>query len=266
MTDRVLLGTSLHTFDACLQLAHQYGVGLELQAFAYPNILDNGWEALVEHYKRALIGLPGERSMHGPFLDMSSGTPDPKIRAVVLDRINQAIEIADQLAVPTLVFHANFIASIHNDSYRRDWTAQQVEFWGPLAERARRLGITLTLENMWEFDPHIISDVLQQVNSPSLMACLDIGHACLFSDVPLETWLSVSAPYLVHVHMNNNLGKVDEHRALNDGVINYQEVLPMLRALPRHPAFCLEITEPDALRSSLALLDLPQMVVPKTGS
>ncbi len=260
MTDRVLLGASVHTFDACLQLAHEYGVGLELQAFAYPEVLDNGWEILVERYKRALIDLPGERSMHGPFLDMSSGSPDPQIREVVARRINHSIEIADRLNVPLIVYHANFIASIRNGSYRRDWSAQQVEFWQPLAERAGRLGITLALENMWEFDPHIIADVLQQVDSPSLMACLDVGHALLFSEVALATWLEVMSPYVTHLHLNNNLGEIDEHRALNNGVINYPAILPSLRALPRHPSFCLEISDPEAIRRSMIYLDTPRKV------
>ncbi len=264
MPDRILLGASLHTFDDCLQLARQFGVGLELQAFAYPDVLEDDWEGLLKTYQRALIDLPGERAMHGPFLDMSSGSPDPRIREVVQRRFSHAIEIADRLQIPTVVFHANFIASIRNDAYRREWTLAQIEFWGPLAERALRLGITLALENMWEFDPNIIGGVLSELHSPSLMACLDVGHASLFSDVPLRVWLDTLAPYLVHLHLNNNLGQVDEHLAFDDGVLDYHQVLPMLRALPNHPAFSLEIGEVEAIRRSLSYLHLPVKIKRKT--
>ncbi len=262
MADRILLGASLHTFDRCLKLACQYGVGLEMQAFAYPDVLDGDWEALLDHYQRAITALPGERAMHGPFIDMASGSPDPLIRAVVRKRATHALEIAARLAVKTIIFHANFIANIRSDAYRQEWIAIEVEFWTPLAERAASLGITLALENMWEFDPHIIGDVLHHANQPNLRACLDVGHATLFSDVPLESWLETLSPYLVHLHLNNNLGVIDEHRGFDDGVLDYKQVLPLLRSLPSQPAFSLEIGDPDAIRRSLRYLQLPLPIEP----
>jgi len=258
--DRVLFGASLQTFNECLQLARQCGVGMEIQAFAYPQVLDGDWKALVKKYQRALVDLPGERAMHGPFLDMSSGTPDPLIRDVVKRRMLHTIDIASQLSVRTIVFHANYIASIRNDTYRREWLAYEIDFWGPMAERAAQSGVTLTLENMWEFDPNIIADVLRGLHHPNLKACLDVGHATLFSDVPIKTWLEVLAPYLVHLHLNNNPGTVDEHRGFDDGVIDYEAVLPMLRELKTHPAFSLEIGDVESIRRSLHHLHLPQPI------
>ncbi len=200
--------------------------------------------------------------MHGPFLDMASGSPDPLIRAVVRQRMEQSLEIGAMLGVRTIVFHANFIASIHNERYRSQWTERQVEFWTPLADRAQGLGLVLALENMWEFDPYIIQEVLRQVDSPALMGCLDVGHARLFSSVDMDTWLRVMSPYIVHLHLNNNRGEVDEHLSFDDGVINYQELLPKLRALPLKPAFSLEMEEVVDMRRSLRYLKLPFGSVP----
>jgi sugar phosphate isomerase/epimerase len=258
VTDRVLLGASLRTFYECLDLAKENEVGLEVQAFAYPDVLDGDWRGLVEEYRTALADLPGELAMHGPFLDMASGSPDSLVRNAVQQRLEQSLEIAAMLSAHTVVFHANFIATIRNQRYRTDWTARQVEFWGPLAERAQGLGLTLALENMWEFDPYIIQEVLRQVDSPALMACLDVGHAMLFSSIDLDTWLEVMAPFLVHTHLNNNLGEIDEHLAFDDGVLDYHEVLRKLRDMPLHPAFSLEIERVDDIRRSLPYLQLPR--------
>ncbi len=258
MTDRVLLGASRRTFYECLDIAREYEVGLELQAFAYPDAFDGDWRDLVDEYRKALVDLPGELAMHGPFMDMATGSPDRLVRSAVQQRMEQSLEIGAMLSVRTLVFHANFIATIRNDRYRSDWTVRQVDFWGRLAERAQSLGLTLALENMWEFDPYIIQEVLRQVDSPALMACLDVGHACLFSSIDLDTWLDVMAPFLIHTHLNNNLGQIDEHRAFDDGVIDYNAVLPKLRAMPLRPAFSLEIEEVDAIRRSLHYLQLPR--------
>ncbi len=260
MTDRILLAASRRNFDDCLELAKEYETGIEIQAFAYPDVLEGDWMELVESYKTALDDLPGELALHGPFIDMASGSPDPLIREVVRRRLVQALEIGAMLSVRTVIFHANFIASIHNERYRSQWTERQVEFWSPLAERAQGLGLVLTLENMWEFDPYIIQEVLRQVDSPALMACLDVGHSYLFSSVDIDTWLKVMAPYLVHCHLNNNLGEVDEHLAFDDGVIDYRDVLPKLRALPLNPAFSLEIEEVSHMRRSLHYFKLPRSV------
>ena len=256
MTDRVLFCSSQRTFDACLKIAAETGAGMEIQAFAYPDVLDGDWKALLAHYRQALVVLPGERAMHGPFIDMASASPDALIREVVRRRIKHALEIATELEVKTIVFHANFISAIRTEAYRRDWVRYQVDFWAPMADYAAKMGVTLALENMWEFDPQIIGEVLRIVNVPALRACLDIGHASLFSDIPLDGWLNVLSPYLVHTHLNNNLGQVDEHRGFDDGVIDYRMVLTTLRALPRPPAFALEITEPEAIRHSLPYLQL----------
>ncbi len=257
MVDRILLGASRRTFTECLELAREVGVGLELQAFAYPDVLDGDWKELVEEYQMALDGLPGELAMHGPFLDMASGSPDPLIREVVRQRLEHSLEISAMLDARTIVFHPNFIASIHNERYRSQWTDRQTDFWAPLAERAQGLGLVIALENMWEFDPYIIQEVLRQIDSPALRACIDVGHTQLFSSIDLDNWLEVMAPYLVHLHLNNNLGKVDEHLAFDDGVINYEEVMPKLRALPLHPAFSLEIEQVADIRRSLRYLELP---------
>jgi sugar phosphate isomerase/epimerase len=98
------------------------------------------------------------------------------------------------------------------------------------------------------------------VNHPAFRSCLDVGHASLFSDSSLDVWLAALTPYLVHCHLNNNLGQVDEHRSFNDGVLDYKLVLSMLRGLPRIPSFSLEMAEVSSMRDSLSYLRLPQPV------
>ena len=62
MPDRVSLCATRRTFDDCLPLARIYGTGLEFQAFAYPEVLDNGCAELVSHYRRALRAFTGLRT------------------------------------------------------------------------------------------------------------------------------------------------------------------------------------------------------------
>lgn len=254
--DKVLLACDHHNFDECLELANEHGLGLEIQTFAYPDALDNHpeWFPI---YKAKLRDFEGERSMHGAFMDMTSASLDPKIVAVTRDRYMQNLELAARLDAHTIVFHANYLTNMRNLPFRRAWTERQVSFWLRMSETAAAIGIRLALENMWEYDSGLIGDVLKQVNSPWLISCLDVGHVHLFSEVPFKSWLADLDGYVQYTHLNNNGGRVDEHRGFDDGVLDYKAILPMLRDLPAPPLMSLEIESAAAMRRSLPYLDLP---------
>jgi sugar phosphate isomerase/epimerase len=258
VTDRVLLSASRNNIEQCVELACERGLGIEVMAFAFPDVLDSNWDELLAHYKTLLEPVPGPITIHGPFMDMVSGSPDERINEVCRQRYLHGIYIASELGAKLMIVHANFIGSLHNVQYRQGWHLRNIDFWKPLAERAVESGVTVALENMWEFDPTIISDLLMAVNHPNLRACLDIGHAHLFSDTKftLMDWLRTLAPWLVHIHMNNNNGVLDEHHGFDyeRGVINYAEVLKMLRKLAQPPTMVLEMDLVDDMRESLKFM------------
>ena len=265
MADQLLLGALYDTFGECLRLAFEHGLGLEIQSFAYPEVLQGDWQGLLHVYRRAgLERLEGPLAMHGAFMDMSPGSADKLIREATLLRVRQSLDIAEILGVRTVVFHTNFIASIQSVGYRYDWTQRNIDFWGPLAERAGRSGMVIALENMWEFEPDLIADILRAVDSPFLRACLDVGHSHLYSSVPFETWLDVLQPYLVHLHLNNTDGSLDEHHALTDGVLDYRPILKQIRSLPVQPTMTLEMYRPADMQASLRYFDLgaPRQAAP----
>ena len=259
MTDQVLLSAGRKNIDACLDLAAEYRLGIEVMAFAFPDVLDGDWRTEVAWYQNALKDVPLV-TMHGPFFDMAPGSPDKRVNALVRERYQQALDIAEMIHARTVVFHANFIGSLRNEDYRVGWHARNVEFWRDMAAYAATRNVTIAMENMWEFDPHIIADILKAVDHPNLRACIDVGHAHLFSDVPFDHWLQVNAPYIVHMHMNNNDGKLDYHRAFPDGTLDYHALLPKIRALPHHPTMTLEMDDVDMMRRSLSYFELEKPI------
>jgi sugar phosphate isomerase/epimerase len=258
VADRVFLSASPETMNACIALAKERGLGIELMTFSHPALLDGDWRDTVAQYRSLLRGIPGGLTMHGPFFDLAPGSIDPRVNQLTHERYRQALQIAAQLEVPLVVFHANFIAAIRTEDYRRSWLERNITFWGHQAEEAQRLGVTIAIENMWEFDPDIIGDILRRLDHPHLRACLDVGHAHLFSNIPFNTWLARLAPYIIHTHINNTPGNlVDNHLGLHDGVIDYKAMMPKLRALPHRPSFTLEMELVSFMRASLDLLELP---------
>lgn len=254
VTNRVLLSAGPHNIDACVALARERKLGIELMAFSLPDVLDGDWQGVVDMLRPLLANVPGPIALHGPYLDMAPGSPDRRVNQLVAERYQHAIRIAHDLGAEQIVFHANFIAALKNASYRHEWQKRNIAFWGHMAQYALQHDVTLAVENMWEFDPDIIGDVLKAVDHPNLRACLDVGHATLFSDVPLADWLATLAPYIVHLHLNNNDDRTDTHQALPDGAIDYAAVLPELRALPGQPSITLEMESVEDMRRSLPLL------------
>ncbi len=264
--DQVLLTAEPHNIEDCIDLAMEHGLGLELMTFAYPDILDGNWKHKVATYKSILRTVPGPVTMHGPFMDMVSGSPDQQINELCARRYQHALHIAAELELPLVTLHANFIGSLHNPSYREGWHKRNLDFWYSLAEIARMEGTTIVLENMWEFEPTIIGDILHAVNHPNLKACLDVGHAEVFGDVDftLDHWIGALHPFLAHAHLNNNNGVLDEHYGFDweHGVLDYTQILPRLRSIDPAPTMVMEMWHVDDMRNSLHYFELEKAVPP----
>ncbi len=261
MGDPLLLSAGMRNFDECVQLANEHGLGIELMAFSVPQVLDGEWLDLMKGYQAALSDLPGPLTIHGPFMDLVSGSPDERINAVTYGRYEHVIRIADRLGVRQVVFHANYIGLLHNDFYRLGWHQRNVDFWGPLGDYARAHDVKIAVENMWEYDPDIIGNLLRELDHPYLKACIDVGHATLFSDpgISIDTWLESMGDLVIELHMNNNNGVMDEHYGFDwdQGVLDYETLLPSLRQLPMKPLMVLEMDRIEDMRASLRYFNLP---------
>lgn len=255
MVDTVLLSAGQNNLDAVCQLADEFQVGIELMHFAFPEVLDAPTSDTIARVKRALAGRDVPLSIHGPFYDMATGSVDEAVNALCRRRFTQAIEAADAVGARRMVVHANFIATIRNDYYRVGWHQRNVDFWGDFASTADRLGVSVLIENMWEYEPQIIAKLLKDIDHPLLGACLDVGHAAIFSDpgITIQHWLDSMSPWLTHFHLNDNNGKIDEHHGFDyvDGVLDYHEILPKLRRVTHPTWMVLEMDSVDDMRASL---------------
>lgn len=255
--DHVVLACDQRDFAESLQLAQKVGAGLEIQTFAYPEALDEDLDKRLAVYRKQMAGFTGERTMHGAFIDMVSASLDSKIASVTEQRYLQSLHVAEALNAHLIVFHLNFLTHIRTEDFRRRWTERQIVFWKRLGQRAADSGLEVALENMWEWEPAIIQTVLDGADQPNVKACLDVGHAHLYSSVPLADWLAALGDHLVYAHVNNNSGQDDQHRALDDGVLDYHVILEQLRSLARPPTYSLEMAGVGTKERSLRFFNLP---------
>ncbi len=260
MRDRVALSACIGNFSDCVALACERGLGIEIMAFSLPQVLDGDWRSLNKEYIAALADVPGPLTIHGPFMDLVSGSPDERINMVSYGRYEHVIRIAAGLGAKQVVLHANYIGLLHNDFYRQGWHQRNVDFWGPLGDYAKAYDVVVAIENMWEFDPTIIGNLLRELNHSHLRACIDVGHATLFSDpnVSINDWLETMSAWIIELHLNNNNGVMDEHFGFDweQGVLDYDQILPELRELPAHPVMVLEMDRVEDMKKSLRYFKL----------
>lgn len=206
-------------FEEFLSYAKEEGCNLEIASFAYPDVLDGGWEEILEDHRDKLQDFRGRVSLHGPFLDLFLHSQDQRIKEVARDRIFQSLEIASRLGAEYVVFHGNFSPLIGHESYRKHWIAQNFYFWSEVLSRYR---ITVLLENLWEPTPDLYRELLDRVNSPRLKVCLDTGHVNVFSQATLEEWLAALGNDVAYVHVNDNQGRLDNELVPGEGNIDWQ--------------------------------------------
>jgi sugar phosphate isomerase/epimerase len=242
-----------------LELARRYACGLEIQTFSDPNVLDGQWQRRLSAYQSQLQSFSGPIACHGAFFDMASASVDARIVQLTRERYLQNLEIASALGATRLVFHTNFLPMIKTAAYRQSWINRQVDFWRQIGTEAAEQGVMVCLENMWDPDPTILRDLLLAVNLESVQCCLDVSHIHLYGRGDARTtdvWLEALEPYIVHIHLNNTLGVIDEHLSLNahSGVVHYAKLLPKLAKLKREPNLVVEIEDLQAAEQSLQFL------------
>jgi len=80
--------------------------------------------------------------------------------------------------------------------------------------------------------------------------CLDYAHATI-SKVPAKEWLDVLKPYIKHMHINDNDLKDDQHKALGNGDIDYQEFTKLMQENKMEVSVLVEVSKLEDQKASL---------------
>lgn len=96
----------------------------------------------------------------------------------------------------------------------------------PLAREAADASLTIVVEFPRAFDAATIGDLLDAIEGGPVGACLDVGHAQLSGD-PAEAIEALSG-YITLVHVHDNSGREDTHRAPYSGSVDWPLTLMAL--------------------------------------
>ncbi|MBM4341131.1 MAG: sugar phosphate isomerase/epimerase [Deltaproteobacteria bacterium] len=185
-------------------------------------------------------------TIHGPFMDLSPGGVDWRIREVTQDRLSKTIELANVFKPKAIVFHPGY------EKWKFDgevglWMENSLRTWKPLVEKAKEGGLTIAIENVYEESPDSLLMLLKEINSPHFRFCFDTGHHNVFGKKPLSLWMESLGEYLVEVHLHDNFGEMDEHLPVGEGSFDFRELFALFSQWGINPIYTLEPHQEDHL-------------------
>lgn len=192
-------------------------------------------------------------SFHAPFLDLSLGAMDSKIRKVSLERMEQVLELITLYKPRWVVCHAAYEARHYRDDQER-WLKNICESFFRLLPQLEKTRTPLMVENVFEKDTGTLTAFFQALSSPQVRFCLDVGHHRLYSQTDLKDWIGQLGPFLGMLHLHDNHGHLDDHLALGKGSIDFQGFFASLKEGGLQPLITLEPHQEDWVRQSLEFL------------
>ncbi len=166
-------------------------------------------------------------SVHAPFMDLSPGAVDEKIRAITMRRFEKALDMAGELGAKTVVFHSGY------EKWKYAlcvdiWLERSVLTWEPLIRRAEKAGIRIAIENIFEDSPGSLVALFKRLGCAHFGLCFDTGHFNLFSKFPLEDWLGPLKKNIIELHLHDNDGSMDAHRPIGEGTFPFKRLFEEL--------------------------------------
>lgn len=212
-----------------------------------------------EHFRetaKTLLGAGLKLTFHAPFYDLRPGALDEKIRRVTVARLEQVLDLVPFFRPRSVVCHAAFDRRYYV-SNEEAWLENSIHTWTPLVRRAREMGTSLMLENVYEDGPDELKFLLDELGAgagddpASVGFCFDTGHWNAFSLSSLESWMDALGPFIGQVHLHDNDGSGDQHLPVGEGAFPFHHFMGLLKGTGRTPIVTIEPHTPEDLRKSL---------------
>lgn len=160
-------------------------------------------------------------TIHAPFMDLSPGAVDSRVREVTFERFSDVLDFADILQAKVVVFHSGY-EKWKYDSRVDIWLEESLKTWIPLNRKAFALGVKIAIENIVEDEPSNLKLLVENINSKNFGLCFDTGHFNIFSKLFLSDWLGMIKPYIIELHLHDNAKDKDLHLPIGNGNFDFR--------------------------------------------
>lgn len=247
---QLYLVPDIQDMEHSIQLAREYGCAFEYNDFYAPAVLDDPkkQQEIISLYRKYRRDFSGD-TMHGAFLDVTIHSSDPRIREVSILRIRQSMEIAKEMGLKGVVFHTGRLAGFRVEYYLTQWKEQNAAFFRKLAEEYPDQQIYM--ENMFDEAPDVLAGLAEQMRGvKNFGVCLDYAHAML-TGCSGQEWIGALAPYIRHIHINDNDLVNDLHLPVGGGRVDFQEFDRLIGQYQIEASVLVEVKGYEAQQRSL---------------
>ena len=216
--DRLYIAT---VCDKHEEIIENYNIGVELDQFCQPDKMDEPIEETVTSEIERLLSKAKRCTFHATFSEIHPAAIDPKARALAMERLHQAGDLAVKYGADKMIVHSGYVPLVYFKEWHED---RSVEFWEELMA-ARNDDLKIVIENVMDDEPYMMAKLMERITHPNIKMCFDVGHAACISKVDVLEWIDVLAPYIGHIHIHNNDGTHDWHKPIFDGRVDMEAFL-----------------------------------------
>lgn len=215
-------------YDRIPQYAHFIKQGkLNLEIYFSSVVLDTVSASEIRDLKASLDYAPS-LSFHAPFMDLSPGAVDSRVRQATLDRFHHILDIAEIMGPKAIVFHSGYEKWKYALNIEL-WLEKSLITWQQVNKRAAALGVMIAIENIFEDEPSNLRMLMEQMGSDNFGICFDTGHFNLFSKKPLGDWMDSLNPYIIELHLHDNQKTFDQHLPMGEGTFDFRKFFGLLK-------------------------------------
>ena len=211
------------TLDAGALDPYEAPPALALQVDSVRDALDRrGLSRVVETGARFLLN---PRKKHDPTLM----DPDPSRRAVRIDFLRRAIDLAARLDATAVSFWSGIVPDPVSEDEGLD---RLVEALRPVLDHAEAEGVRLAFEP----EPGMFIDTFarfarldERIRHPLFDLTVDLGHAHCLEDRPVADDVRTWGPRIANVHIEDMKRGVHDHLMFGEGTMDFPPILQALR-------------------------------------
>ena len=250
----IMMRAHLEILDEYLELAEEYGLGIEFGDFCRNDILDDRdeYKRRLAYMKETVLPLSLKRTFHAPFRRIVPHSRDKELRRLSRERLLRGMETAEELACSTVVIHSAYDEC--NDS-PGELKRMRDDFVPFLQKILSDFAPPVALENIHDRNTAFLEMIAEAIDDPRLGFCMDAGHMSAFGQIPYSEWYKTFAGRTIHNHWHDNSGDRDAHGPLGSGSIDWGEMYALRKEFCPDSTVALEIPSGDGIRRSLNTLE-----------
>lgn len=189
-------------------------------------------------------------TLHAPVVNVDPVAFDSVARNEWRDVADQVAAIAGKLGAVNIVCHPIFDKYANRKDYEK-WMEENLLFFDHFLARTRGLGVTVTIENIFDERPEPLYDLIERLASERCLFCFDVGHFYSFSKASLSKWFDLLGDHLAEIHIHDNHGETDEHLPPGEGTFSFKKLKPYLSRIDRSFIITMEPLSREAAERAL---------------